>query len=346
MNENVVLVIREDYPLEIATALLVVAQRTQLGKWRIRVTADSYSVLKEVAYFALLDLASAGSMEIHPSPGFPEGLCLLGGSATCVVHCDQRGSFDMCIDFLRATGESTECLVEAKRCYDARQAAIENVTAKAAIVIGTGPSLVNVDLRQYADALSFGCNKLYLLPYAFRPTHYVFEDRVVTEDVFRSQPDFGASLLWLPQDLAHLCTDSMFYCLDQVVPHFPQFSTSHALASSGWTVTFVMLQIAYWMGVSEVFLVGVDGTYAEPIHCGNGLVRTSKGVDVNHFTPEYYGAGSRYHKPVPARVQAAYECANASYTNGNRRILNCSTGTKVEAFPLGALPPPEYFHGS
>ena len=57
----------------------------------------------------------------------------------------------------------------------------------------------------------------------------------------------------------------------------------------GGTVTFVAMQLAYDMGFSEVILVGVDHKFA--VSGPANQVVESRGSDLSHFDPNYFGKG-------------------------------------------------------
>jgi len=346
MSARVQVTVGQGAPLEIAICLVEAARRASTEKWQLHFTHETLSVLRETAFAAISELRERGCVQIHATATQFSGLNLSSGSQRCEVINNTTDPFDICLTFLQSVGASIETVTEIQALRKQRHTIVTQTQAHAAILIGTGPSLSEINLNDYNQALTFGCNKLFLLPYKFYPTHYVFEDRVVTEDIFSEQRDFGSATLWLPHDLSHLTTRGIRYCLDRTVTSFPAFSTSDSIAYSGWTVMYIMLQMAFWMGVREVFLVGVDGACREPPHNGMGVVRTSCGNDQNHFTADYYGSGSRYQRPATERVLESYELANEVFKKANRSIVNCSKGTHIECFVKGNLPAPEYFHAT
>jgi hypothetical protein len=90
----------------------------------------------------------------------------------------------------------------------------------------------------------------------------------------------------------------------------------------GWSVTYVCLQLAYWMGFSTVLLVGVDHRY-QPGEC-------------NHFHPHYeHGMEPQEYDMTKALV--AYRKAKAVYQKDGRRIINLTPNTKEPIFEKGQL---------
>ena len=116
---------------------------------------------------------------------------------------------------------------------------------------------------------------------------------------------------------------------------FPHFSENAARAVwVGGTVSYIGMQLAFFMGVETLYLIGFDHSYTIPdsgIREGNEILST--GDDPNHFHADYFGDGYRWHDPRVDRMEQAYVSANRSYLQGNRRILNATEGGKLEVFP-------------
>lgn len=208
------------------------------------------------------------------------------------------------------------------------------------VLIGNGPSLATLDLRRFAPHATIGCNKLFLMDrrYRFRPTHYVLEDRLVIDDSAEALANYQGSIRWLPIDRFGRNDADAYYPLWRSYPGYPQFSF-HFLDDvyTGWSVLYVMLQLAVFLGVRRIVLVGVDGIKTLPPVQFAGPVATSLGHDTDHFDSAYYGAGSRFHAPEPAKVHAAYSHAAARLAEQGIDIVNATPETTVESFPRAEL---------
>ena len=99
-------------------------------------------------------------------------------------------------------------------------------------------------------------------------------------------------------------------------------------------MTYLCIQLAYYLGASEVVLVGVDHSYEvpddEPL---DGNTITSTRDDVNHFHSDYFGAGKRWHLPRVDRMERAYVRARQVFDDDGRRIVNATKGGALEVFP-------------
>jgi hypothetical protein len=87
------------------------------------------------------------------------------------------------------------------------------------------------------------------------------------------------------------------------------------------------------MGFEEVYLVGMDHNYEKPDHVKtDGDVWLSQGDDPNHFHPDYFGAGYRWHDPMVWRMEIAYQKAREVFEQDGRRIMNATEGGRLEVF--------------
>ena len=115
---------------------------------------------------------------------------------------------------------------------------------------------------------------------------------------------------------------------------FPNFSTDAVRQLwVGGTVSYLCLQLAYHMGFSDVHLVGFDHNYTIPSDAkidGNRIETTS--TDPNHFHPDYFGKGYRWHNPRVDRMEIAYVRAREQFEATGRRVFNATVGGKLEVF--------------
>ena len=117
-----------------------------------------------------------------------------------------------------------------------------------------------------------------------------------------------------------------------------EFSTDASrITYTGCTVTFTCMQLAFYLGFPEIYLVGVDASYEIPKtverHDHYGVaVLDMQGDDPNHFHPDYFGKGYRWHDPQVDKMVAAYEEARRVTEARGVRIRNATIGGKLEVF--------------
>lgn len=217
---------------------------------------------------------------------------------------------------------------------------------KRCFVIGNGPSLNRTDLSVLKDEVTFAVNGFFLKAREldWDPTFYVVEDHLVAED----RRDWINAL----RGPTKLFPAYLAYCLDEgedtiffnhrgrkSFPHGFDFSTDASeVTYTGCTVTFTVLQLAFYLGFEEIYLIGVDSDYALPqdtkqsSEYGVGIL-DMKSDDPNHFNPDYFGKGFRWHDPQVERMLEAYQEARDVTDRTDQRIFNATVGGKLEVFP-------------
>jgi len=196
------------------------------------------------------------------------------------------------------------------------------------LIIGNGPSLRDVPLGFLKKYPSFGTNRIYLMD-GFTPTYYCSVNPLVisqfAEDIAKiNAPKF------LP---ASYCFDDTCLPLNSSgVVVFSQDASQWIY--EGHTVTFVCMQIAYYMGFKNVLLVGVDHSFQ--YHGAPNQEMVLDGNDPNHFHPDYF-KGKHWNNPDLVRSEHAYKLARAMYEVHGRRIINLTPGTKEQVFEKGNI---------
>ena len=225
-----------------------------------------------------------------------------------------------------------------------RLAALRNVHAgERCFIIGNGPSLNKLDLTLLRGEITFGVNAIYTnyRQMGFYPTYYVIEDYLVAEDRAAEINAYDKSRVKFFGNYLRYClqpdpsTILLNVLLDyREYPDFPHFSRN-ALRKVwvGGTVSYLCMQLAYFMGFSEVYLVGFDHSYSVPKDATRqNVVITSHSDDVNHFNPSYFGEGKRWHDPRVDRMTKAYVRAAEVFGNDGRVIKNATAGGMLEVF--------------
>lgn len=213
---------------------------------------------------------------------------------------------------------------------------------KRCFIIGNGPSLNKIDLTKLKDEYTFGVNAIYTNyeKMGFYPTYYVVEDKFVAEDRKKEINDYKQSTKFFGRYLTYCLHRDEKSILTNVVfdyssySNFPKFSRdSSKKMFVGGTVSYLCMQLAYFMGFSEVYLIGFDHSYSIPKTVkieGNDLLSTED--DVNHFSKEYFGKGKRWHDPMVERMELSYGKANKEFQKRKAKIMNATKGGNLEVF--------------
>jgi hypothetical protein len=95
-------------------------------------------------------------------------------------------------------------------------------------------------------------------------------------------------------------------------------------------VTYVALQLAYFMGFEQVILIGVDHSFSTKGKPNTTV--TSQGNDPDHFNERYFGKGFRWQLPDLVTSERAYLCARQAYEDAGREVLDATVGGKLNTF--------------
>lgn len=200
------------------------------------------------------------------------------------------------------------------------------------VIVGNGPSLNRMDLDWLKDEVTFGLNKVFLGfdRWTWRPTYMVSVNPLVLEQCARRLETIDCPKFVSLSGLPFIAQPDKFIFLQGNGRR--EFSPDPRLGVwEGHTVTFVAMQLAYFMGFSEVALIGCDhdfGVTGTP----NQEV-TATGPDTAHFHPDYFGPGMRWNLPDLGQSEYAYELARRTFEQDGRRIVNATVGGRLEVFP-------------
>ncbi|MFO1337523.1 MAG: 6-hydroxymethylpterin diphosphokinase MptE-like protein [Burkholderiaceae bacterium] len=217
---------------------------------------------------------------------------------------------------------------------------------KRCFIIGNGPSLNKHDLALLEGEYSFGVNSFYYKTRetGFRPHFYVVEDSSVMKENIEEIKRYHAPFKFFPTNYRKLHPkerNTIFFRMnrgfyEKSSPNYavPRFSTDASkVLYCGQSVTYINLQLAYFMGFSEVYLIGMDFSYVIPeSHKRTGDVLLSDTDDPNHFHKDYFGKGKTWKDPKLDRVALNYRLAKLIYESTGRGIYNATVGGSLEIF--------------
>ncbi|QTE85279.1 6-hydroxymethylpterin diphosphokinase MptE-like protein [Shewanella algae] len=213
-------------------------------------------------------------------------------------------------------------------------------------ILGNGPSLNKCDLELLKNEYSFGVNGIFYKTkeMGYKPTFYVVEDSHVMKDNRQQINDYDVEYKFFPVNYKSYIKNrknTYFFKMNEgfYVEHSPNYCVPRFSADisstifCGQSVTMLNFQIAYYLGFSEIYLIGMDFSYDIPKTAtvnGNDII--SNEDDVNHFHPDYFGKGKTWHDPHLDRVLNSYKMMKTIYEADSRRIFNATVGGKLEVF--------------
>lgn len=202
-----------------------------------------------------------------------------------------------------------------------------------AFIIGNGPSLQVTDLSKLQREITFGMNRIYLLfpEIGFATTYFLSVNDLVVDQCAEeinslSMPKF---LSWRSHRVIQPELNTHYLHTTYTGPRFCPDARKRLW--EGATVTYVALQLAYFMGFDQVILIGVDHSFKAVGRPNTTIV--SNGDDPDHFHPQYFGKGFRWQLPDLDTSEIAYQMAREAYERAGRQVIDATVGGQLTIFP-------------
>lgn len=202
------------------------------------------------------------------------------------------------------------------------------------VIIGNGPSLNETNTDAFRDIPTFGLNRIYMAyeRLRFKTTYNVVVNSYVVDQCISDFEKIDAPLFTTWKNLNSLKGrhNRTGFIATRPGPHF-ESNPHRAPIWEGATVTYVAMQLAYFMGFTKVILVGVDHRFAD-----RGSAHTlveSTGADRNHFDPNYFGQGFKWQLPDLETSEIAYALAHEAFLADGRMIVDCTVNGALRVFP-------------
>ncbi|OGN75996.1 MAG: hypothetical protein A2X25_02195 [Chloroflexi bacterium GWB2_49_20] len=206
---------------------------------------------------------------------------------------------------------------------------------KRCFIVANGPSLNKMDLDLLKNEITFGLNRIYLNfdKSRFRPTYFVAVNELVLEQFARD-----ISNLNMPKFI-NWNQRSYFPTRDPEIIYLkPKFVLNDVFECDltrpfvfGGTVTFVTLQLAFYMGFHDVIIIGLDHSFVEKGIPNEKEIRSVE-KDSSHFHPNYFPKGVKWQLPDLLRSELDYSIARSFYEKEGREILDATIGGKCKVF--------------
>jgi hypothetical protein len=201
-------------------------------------------------------------------------------------------------------------------------------------VVGNGPSLRKTDLSKLDNEFTIGMNRIYLAfdEYQFKTSCLVSVNDLVLEQCYQDIQalEIPKFVSWRARKYFDAKPNLMFLDTDYTLPeNFSGDATGRLF--EGFTVTYISLQLAFFMGFKTAILIGVDHNFATKGPANQ--VVTSEGDDPNHFAANYFGKGFRWQLPDLEGSERAYQMAKQAYLSDGREILDATVEGKLDIFP-------------
>ena len=211
-------------------------------------------------------------------------------------------------------------------------------------VIGNGPSLLTGDLDRLKNEITIASNKIYLAfgQTDWRPTYYTAIDTVVmgnAADVISSLP-FPKIFPRGTEHIVGVTPETMFCDLGvdwvDIGDFRPGFSPDlrHRIFG-GECVTYFNIQVAYYLGCREIYLLGVDFSFVIPkkkvADKGYEFILESEG-EQNHFVKDYRPVGEKWTMPHLREQRMAFEYCREYVRQHGGAVYNASRKSELDVF--------------
>jgi hypothetical protein len=236
-------------------------------------------------------------------------------------------------------------------------------SGKRIFLMGNGPSLRQMQLEKLKNEYVFGFNKCYLLydSISWRPSFYTAVDTLVLPDISKelnelivnesSTQYFFPINYYLDKSILHQKNTIWFQQVGKSIYGLPDsYFSANALefVRSPNTVVITGLQLAVYMGFNPIYLIGCDTNYSIP----ENVITTKSTVDIatgekvegyeitstsdndpNHFSPNYFGSGAKWHAPNVNGMIFGYKMAKQVCDSIGVQVYNATEGGMLEIFP-------------
>lgn len=209
-----------------------------------------------------------------------------------------------------------------------------------AFIIGNGPSLQTQDLERLKDEITFAANKIYLAfdETDWRPTYYCVEDDLVLQQNYEAIEAYNDSMKLFANTLLNVAprmAEAHYFELHKK-PFYPGYPAMGEDPFEGFhwgsTVVYTMIQLAFYMGIREIYLLGVDFDFIIPDASREALSTIISEDEHNHFHKAYRRPGERWNVPNLHMQAHAFESAKAYCAENGLTIINLSRNSALEVF--------------
>lgn len=202
-------------------------------------------------------------------------------------------------------------------------------------MIGNGPSVRLEDLDAVPDDDVKFCFNRFFKCYGdtrLREDYVVSADMLMIDDFGQEMVDLSAGLPLFCRHRAITEVSGKFVELTPGDTYLPLFSYDPTrFVSIGGSSVFVAMQMAYWMGIRELFLYGMDFSFSMTLGRDPRYKFPVSFDDNNHFIKGYRDA-KPWCPPTWRDISAGFLNARAAFELDGGRIRNATRGGKLEIF--------------
>ena len=211
---------------------------------------------------------------------------------------------------------------------------------KRCFIVGNGPSLCMEDLEKLKNEDTFAVNRIYKIfnQTDWRPTFYCSQDTKILDEIEKDihkilnecEGVFLNSYVKVNKK-QKLKADNLYYFYldtERYYPNLPKFSDDVTKQIyEGFTVAYANIQLAVYMGYSEIYIIGTDNNYSINRKQDGSLEK--RDVKSNYMEGI---EGQMYYPPQLENTTLAFRKANLLCRERGIIIKNASRGGALEEF--------------
>ena len=194
-------------------------------------------------------------------------------------------------------------------------------------IVATGPSQSIEDINKLKGEITFSVNSIYTCfsDTDWRPTYYCVQDRVVYEKNCKGIDEWKAAQRFISQayrkgDILYPTNERFHHCFNGYKFRIRFSDDSSKVVFAANTIVYSAIQLAVYMGFSEIYLTGCDCNY------------TSPKKHFNHDTNEKIESKIKLDE-IGNLMLASYRAAKKYTDTHPVKIYNATRGGKLEIFP-------------
>tara|TARA_B110000285_G_C14998219_1_gene549979 strand:+ start:127 stop:939 length:813 start_codon:yes stop_codon:yes gene_type:complete len=201
-------------------------------------------------------------------------------------------------------------------------------------LIANGPSIAKMDLSILKNEFTFGMNRIYMIydKLQFVPTYHFVTNELVLQQFADDLKEVESIKFynWTERRLFKAKKSLNFMRLKYSLTDLFSKNPEEGIYSGG-TVTYATLQFIYYMGFSEVYILGLDHSFKEKGQPNKTEVRHQE-KDESHFHPNYFPKGSKWQLPDLLRSEIAYKKAREAFEGDGRKIIDATDNGHCTVF--------------
>lgn len=208
-------------------------------------------------------------------------------------------------------------------------------SGKRCFIIATGPSLSLEDLQLVKNEYTFSMNSIVRLfdKTDWRPTFYILQDKFAYKELKPLSRYFNNTELFLTENISNSESDLKKKYSFRLRPYKDAwlllrnkvlFSKNPSkYICDGRTVTYSIMQLAHYMGFTEIYLIGVDWNYQK------GKDNHMKGLSLAHDSDAFIEDS---HDMQMTAMYISYKSAENYSRKHGFRIYNAGRSKKLSVF--------------